>query len=247
MGYEIDITKEILQKLMYNSKLHYNEIWNKKVPSSKFNYYIKQLISKGLIEKDKDKRYMLTDIGNQYIAELNTKKLVKQTIPITCSFVLCIKQEGESTYVLLQQRKKQPYLGMLNIPGGKVEFGENTYDAGVRELFEESKLVVKDMKLKSIDEIITLYESENVFAHIIAYMYVCFDFSGELEVENEEGKMIWIDIEDINSLNDSKDIFPNLVEIIPKLVQTNEILIQETKRVKDENGNFISYSITPKK
>ncbi len=239
----MDIEKEILQKLMYTSKVSYNEIWNKKVPSSKFNYYIKGLISKELIEKDENKKYTLTDKGMQYIAELNNKKLTKQTIPITCSFVLCIKEEDNQTKILLQRRKKQPYLGILNLPGGKVDFAESTYEAGIRELHEESKLTAYTMKLKLIDEVRTFYESGEKFAHIIAFTYLCEDFEGDLEEENIEGEMLWMNIEDLKK---EKMIFPNLIEIIPKIINSKEVLIQETNRYKDEEGNFISYEINSK-
>jgi len=245
---------------MYTSRVNYNEIWNRKVPSSKFNYYLKQLISKELIEKDVDKKYTLTDKGMQYIAELNNKNFQKQTIPITCSFVLCVKEEDEKTKILLQRRKKQPYIGILNIPGGKVDFGESTYEAGIRELYEESKLTAHKMELKLIDEVRTYYESGETlneegcknesktkvsrkFAHIIAFTYLCTDFEGELEEENLEGEMLWIDIEDLEK---EKQIFPNLIEIIPKILNSKQVLIQETNRYKDEEGNFVSYNINEK-
>lgn len=236
----MDIEKEILQKLMYNSDLSYNELWNKKVPSSKFNYYVKQLISKDLIHKTDDKKYTLTNNGMQYVAELNKNKLEKQTIPITCSFVLCVNENNE---ILLQRRKKQPYLGVLNIPGGKVEFGESTYEAGIRELFEESKLNVKSMDLKLIDEVRTYNENNELFAHIIAHTYLCKDFEGILEKENNEGEMMWINF---NEINKDEKIFPNLFKIIPKILETEKIIIQETKRFKDENDNFIGFEIIEK-
>ncbi len=40
--------------------------------------------------------------------------------------------------VLLCKRKKQPYLGLYNFVGGKIEKGENSQKAAYRELFEET-------------------------------------------------------------------------------------------------------------
>ena len=245
---EKTIERAILKKLMYNSKQSYNELWDKKeCPSSKFNYYIKKLISKDLMSKDSDNKYILTNKGNQYIAELNTKKLQKQSLPIVCSFVLCVNEDNQ---ILLQERKKQPYLGLLNIPGGKVEFAENTYDAGVRELYEESKLTAHSMELKVIDEIRTFYESKEKFAHIMAFMYVCKEFSGILEQENQEGKMFWVSFEEIKKdakLHTKKyAIFPNLIDVIDKIMNTSSIIVQETIRYKDETGLFTSHEINKK-
>lgn len=237
----VDIEKEILEKLMYNTSLNYNSLWNKKkYPSSKFNYHLKKLVNEELLEKNDEGLYKLTQKGTQYIAELNNKKLEKQTIPLTCSFVLCINENDE---VLLQKRKKQPYLGIINIPGGKVQFGESTYQAGIRELFEESKLTIESMKLKMIDEVRTYDFDEKVFAHIIAYTYVCREFSGKLEQENQEGEMRWYSIDEIQTI---ENIFPNLKKTIPKLINSQNLIIQETNRFMDEEGSFIKYKIEEK-
>ncbi|MCH8519260.1 MAG: NUDIX domain-containing protein [Nanoarchaeota archaeon] len=239
----MDIEKEILEKLMYNTSLNYNSLWDKKkYPSSKFNYHLKKLVQDELLNKNDKKEYELTQRGNQYIAELNNRKLEKQTIPLTCSFVLCINKNKK---VLLQKRKKQPYLGIINIPGGKVQFGESIYDAGIRELYEESKLKTNLIQLRLIDEVRT-YDLDNIlFAHIIAYTYVCYDFEGELEKENLEGEMKWYSLEEIQEL---ENIFPNLKKIIPELIRDKfeAVVIQETKRFKDEDGNFIKYEIKRK-
>lgn len=237
----VEIEKEILEKLMYNSSLNYNSLWNKKkYPSSKFNYHLKKLVQDELLTKNENRDYELTQKGTQYIAELNNKKLEKQTIPLTCSFVLCVNENDE---VLLQKRKKQPYLGIINIPGGKVQFGESTHDAGIRELYEESKLTINSMKLKMIDEVRTYNHNKHIFAHIIAYTYVCREFDGKLEKENQEGEMKWYSLNEIQYV---EDIFPNLKKTIPKLLNTQHLIVQETKRFMDVEGNFIKYEIEKK-
>ena len=234
----VEIEKEILEKLMYNSSLNYNSLWKKKkYPSSKFNYHLKKLVKDELLIKNENGEYELTQKGTQYIAELNNKKLEKQTIPLTCSFVLCINENNE---VLLQKRKKQPYLGIVNIPGGKVQFGESTYQAGMRELFEESKLIIESMQLKMIDEVRTYDYNKNIFAHIIAYTYVCREFSGKLEEENQEGEMRWYSLEEIQNI---ENIFPNLKKTIPKLMISDQLIVQKTRRFMNEDGNFIKYDI----
>lgn len=235
----MDIEKEILEKLVYNSSLNYNSLWNKdKYPSSKFNYYLKKLLHFELLCKNDDRTYELTQKGMQHIAELNNKKLEKQIIPLPCSFVLCINSNNQ---VLLQTRKKQPYLGIINIPGGKVQFGETTKEAGIRELYEESRLKAQSTKLRIVDEIRTYDHKNEIYAHIIAYIHICYDFCGELQKENQEGEMKWYSLNEVKNLT---NIFPNLKEVIPLLLrEQNEVIIQETNRFKDKLGNFISYEI----
>ena len=59
----------------------------------------------------------------------------------------------------------------------------------------------------------------------------------------EKVQITYIEFEDLKK---EKMIFPNLIEIIPKIINSKEVLIQETNRYKDEEGNFISYEINSK-
>ena len=42
--------------------------------------------------------------------------------------------------LLLCKRKKDPYIGMINLIGGKIEHGENGMDSAYRELLEEANI-----------------------------------------------------------------------------------------------------------
>ena len=50
--------------------------------------------------------------------------------------------------VLFCIRAKEPYKGLYNFVGGKVEEGETNDDAAYRELFEETGISRKDIKLE---------------------------------------------------------------------------------------------------
>lgn len=49
--------------------------------------------------------------------------------------------------VLFCIRAKEPYKGLYNFVGGKIEAGENNDDAAYRELFEETGISRKDIEL----------------------------------------------------------------------------------------------------
>lgn len=236
-----DIEKNILKKLTYSNSLKYNEMWNKENPSSKFNYHLKKLIQNQFVTKNEQGEYTLTQKGIQHISEYNSRKTEKEKLPLTCSFTLCINQKSQ---VLLQKRKKKPYQGIINVPGGKTRFGETTEEASIRELYAESKLKAKKVELKIIDQIKTFDEDNKIFAHIIAYWHTCNDYEGKLEKENEEGIMQWYSLDEVQKLN---DIFPNLKEIIPMLCKPSEkIKYLETQRFRNEKKEFIDYNINEK-
>ena len=53
----------------------------------------------------------------------------------------------ECTKLLMCVRRKDPYKGLSNLVGGKVEPGEDGMDAAYRELFEETSITRDDIKL----------------------------------------------------------------------------------------------------
>ena len=87
--------------------------------------------------------------------------------------------------VLFCKRKKEPYAGLLNFVGGKVEAGETSEDAAYRELWEETGIGKQQLCLcRRMD--ITYYYQEFVLE-----MYV-----GKLEedvtLREEKNPLLWI-------------------------------------------------------
>ncbi|MCL2773508.1 MAG: NUDIX domain-containing protein [Oscillospiraceae bacterium] len=53
----------------------------------------------------------------------------------------------EKDCILMCKRKKEPYLGLYNLVGGKIETGEDGFSAAYRELYEETGITKNDVKL----------------------------------------------------------------------------------------------------
>ncbi|MEG2018800.1 MAG: NUDIX domain-containing protein, partial [Clostridium sp.] len=66
------------------------------------------------------------------------------TTPVNfvASTVVVVNEAGQ----ILLQKRSEPF-GAWGIPGGMIELGESTEDAGRREIFEETGLVIDDLKL----------------------------------------------------------------------------------------------------
>ena len=88
----------------------------------------------------------------------------------------------DESHVLMCKRSKEPYKGMMNFVGGKVEQGESELDAAYRELFEETGISEQDICL----------------THIMNFQY----FISGLELEVFAGKLFKEVIlkEEVNSL-----------------------------------------------
>ena len=58
--------------------------------------------------------------------------------------------DSKEQNILFCYRKKEPYKGLYNLVGGKVEDGEDNLEAAYRELEEETAITKKDIELKPI-------------------------------------------------------------------------------------------------
>ena len=87
--------------------------------------------------------------------------------------------------VLFCKRKKEPYAGLLNFVGGKVEVGETSEDAAYRELWEETGIGRKQLCLYRLMDITYYYQE------FVLEMYV-----GKLEedvtLREEKNPLLWI-------------------------------------------------------
>lgn len=91
--------------------------------------------------------------------------------------------------VLFGIRAKEPYKGMYNFVGGKVEEGESNEEAAYRELFEETGISSKDIELDYFMDI-NYFKYENniqVFYGILKY---------EVNLVEEKNKLEWVEIND---------------------------------------------------
>ena len=98
--------------------------------------------------------------------------------------------------VLFCIRAKQPYKGLYNFVGGKVEDGETNDDAAYRELFEETGISKKDIELDHFMDLNYFKYGNNlqVYYGILKH---------EVTLVEERNKLEWVDIND-ELLNNSK-------------------------------------------
>ena len=98
-----------------------------------------------------------------------------------------INNQGE---VLLQFKRRGFGVGKWNGPGGKVEPGETLEQAVVREVKEETGLVVS--RPEKMAELEFVFENRGEWDNL-THVYAAKNFSGEL-VAGEEGELKWFKI-----------------------------------------------------
>ena len=110
-----------------------------------------------------------------------------------------------------------------NLPGGKVDPGEDVRVAAVRELFEETGIVVKPDDLRIVTFTDNLKSSDNVSTYLTLYFYVCLN--DEQEPQNLEPHKCkgwkWVNI--VTSEYENYNIWDNGVKVIQHLRKIREL------------------------
>jgi len=89
--------------------------------------------------------------GYTYIFRIEGDKIV-ETGMSTVDVVIAVPNEGSMNNgckILLIKRGRPPFVGMWATPGGNIDEGEHPIDAAIRELEEETGIVLKGMNLTS--------------------------------------------------------------------------------------------------
>ncbi|MGG4102461.1 8-oxo-dGTP diphosphatase [Paenibacillus lautus] len=108
-------------------------------------------------------------------------------------WTLCMVQDEDR--VLMLNRTHDNFKGYI-APGGKLEFPESPIEGAIREVKEETGLIVKNLRFKGIYE----YVNEEANDRHIILNYLTNDFSGELLSDFTEGIPEWVKISDLEHL-----------------------------------------------
>lgn len=101
---------------------------------------------------------------------------------------MCMVFDGDK--VLVQDKKDDDYSG-ITFPGGHVEKGESFTDAVIREVFEETGLIISAPQLCGIKD----WMEEDGTRYVVLF-YKSDKFEG-IVTSSEEGEVYWTTLEDM--------------------------------------------------
>ena len=135
-------------------------------------------------------------------------------LPLAVAISALIK----NNQILLIKRLRGDYVGLLGLPGGKIEKNEHLSEAAIREILEESG-IESDFKdhLGFVSE--HLIGNGHVLQHFL--LHICELEPKTTDILNDsEGKLAWFNLDDLQNLKEK--IIPSDFLIIEKIIKDRE-------------------------
>ena len=132
---------------------------------------------------------------------------------------LCLIHKGNQ--YLLQDRVKKDWKG-YTLPGGHVEPGESIVEATIREMQEETGLIIRNPKLCGVKQ----FPIEG--GRYLVFLFETEEFEGEL-VSSEEGAMHWVNAEELDSVKTVSDLKELLQVMLDGSLSEFQYVIEDGK------------------
>lgn len=101
---------------------------------------------------------------------------------------LVIVYSEDCSNLLMCKRLKEPYLGLSNFVGGKIEPGEDGMEAAYRELWEETAITKEDIQLHHLMDFTYYYQDCYVEAYVGRLRH-------PVNLRGEENTLYWSDFQ----------------------------------------------------
>jgi 8-oxo-dGTP diphosphatase len=127
----------------------------------------------------------------------------------------------DGTKVLLVRRGNEPLKGEWSLPGGAVELGETLQQGVVREVLEETGLVVVPAGIVEVldritqDEVLQDGAPGRVRYHYVLIDFVCHVTGGAMRVGSDADEVRWVAREEL----DEYHLAPITVRVIEKALE----------------------------
>ena len=146
-----------------------------------------------------------------------------------------IRKDGK--YLMLRRSPLKKYApNVVHAVGGKVNIGENPFEAAVREAEEEAGLNVTNVQLEAVLQEMVPVKDE-------PYNWLIFYFSGDWASgkvkTTDEGELIWLTEPEIKI----EDLFPSLRLVIDSILDSSKGAAFVTLSYDDEKHTITEHTI----
>jgi mutator protein MutT len=108
--------------------------------------------------------------------------------------------------ILVVRRARAPAEGLFSLPGGKVELGETLHEAIVREVREETNLVIAPVGLAGTREVIQRNAEHKVERHFVILACAARWLAGEPVLNAELAEARWLRPSELTALRTTEGL-----------------------------------------
>lgn len=195
------IQHSIISLLKNADSLRYSELMPVDADKDLFNYHLRELLKKGLIDKLPGKAgYRLSEKGQQRVADtIHTSDQSNRLFKVNPLLIVADKRES-GVLILNQRRTSWPSYGIVGVPGGTIVKGEPLLDGAKRKLREETGVSADFEYVCTARRVLS--KSGTLFSDVI--FPVCYSESWDgTPMTTEYGENFWVEI-DTAIQNDSE-------------------------------------------
>ena len=111
--------------------------------------------------------------------------------------VLAVVLRGQDA--LLVRRRNEPDAGLWGYPGGRIEWGETTFEGAERELREETGVIASAREHLTTIDVIRRGDDGRVTHHFVLTAVLCDYLAGEPHAADDALEAAWVTQADITS------------------------------------------------
>lgn len=115
---------------------------------------------------------------------------------------MCMIHDKKANKVLVQDKINRPDWKGITFPGGHVENAESIIDSTIREVKEETGLEIKNLQYCGLVN----WYNDKTHERWFIFLYKTNTFSGNMIEETHEGKVYWLDFDDLKKVRLANDM-----------------------------------------
>lgn len=146
--------------------------------------------------------------------------------------VIAVVLRGDT--LILVRRANPPDAGLWGFPGGKIEFGEATEQAAVRELREETGVIAHATETFTALDAMETAADGTVTRHFVLIGVLCRWFSGDPVADDDAMEARWFTFDELSSSGIHMSLA--VVEVAEKARQVRDRALQSCVSLRDVAG-----------
>lgn len=201
------VKKQILLKLSTSTQINFTGLKPKNIESNLFLYHLKQLINDNIVQKNKNGKYELSKDGIILMSKTSRASFKVREQPLIFNMIVCKNKDNK---YLLYKRLRQPFLGLISFPYGKLHVGETLLESAQREFKEKTGL---EADLKFSGSVYKIIRKDSLITHVLFNIFKGTNLKGDLLKQGANWECFWGDL----NKSKSKEYNPGTFEIIELL------------------------------